>query len=42
MISSLTSGAIGAGASTGAGLLNSSMSGYNDVFSQNNTEQQQD
>jgi hypothetical protein len=41
MISSLTSGAIGQGASLGSNLLGQSMSGYNDVFNQNNTEQQQ-
>lgn len=41
MISKLTSGAIGAGASLGSDLLGKSMSGYNDVFSQNLTEQQQ-
>ena len=41
MISSLTGSAMGAGASLGSNLLGQSMSGYNDVFSQNNTEQQQ-
>lgn len=41
MISSLTSGALGAGASLGSNLLGKSMSGYNDVFNQNLTEQQQ-
>ena len=41
MISSLTGNAMGAGASLGSNLLGQSMSGYNDVFSQNNTEQQQ-
>ena len=41
MISSLTSGAIGTAASTGTNLLNSSMSGYNDVFKQNQIMQQQ-
>ena len=41
MISSLTSGAIGEGASLGSNLLNSSMNGYNDVFKQNQVEQQQ-
>ena len=41
MVSSLTSGALNAGLTTGSNLLNSSMSGYNDVFSQNLTEQQQ-
>ena len=41
MISSLTGSAMGAGASLGSNLLGQSMSGYNNVFSQNNTEQQQ-
>lgn len=41
MISSLTSGAIGEGASLGKGLLDSSMAGYNDVFKQNEEEQKQ-
>ena len=41
MISSLTGGAMSSGASLGSNLLGQSMSGYNDVFSQNNTEQQQ-
>jgi hypothetical protein len=41
MISSLTSGAIGAGLSTGSNLLGQSMSGYDSVFNQNLTEQQQ-
>ena len=41
MISSLTGSAMGAGASLGSNLLGQSMSGYNDVFSQNLTEQQQ-
>jgi len=41
LISSLTSGAIGEGASLGSNLLGKSMSGYNDVFNQNLTEQQQ-
>lgn len=41
MISSLTSGAIGAGASLGSDLLGKSMSGYNDVFSQQEEMQKQ-
>lgn len=41
LISGLTKSAIGAGASLGSNLLGKSMSGYNDVFSQNLTEQQQ-
>ena len=41
MISKLTSGAIDTGASLGSNILGQSMSGYNSVFSQNNTEQQQ-
>ena len=41
LISSLTGSAISGAASTGAGLLNSSMSGYNSVFNQANTMQAQ-
>ena len=41
MISSLTSNAMSSGASLGSNLLSQSMSGYNDVFNQNLTEQQQ-
>lgn len=41
MISSLTGSAMGAGASLGSNLLGQSMSGYNNVFKQNLTEQQQ-
>lgn len=41
MISSLTGSAMSSGASLGSNLLSQSMSGYNNVFSQNNTEQQQ-
>ncbi len=41
MISSLTGGAMSSGATLGSNLLSESMSGYDDVFSQNNTEQQQ-
>lgn len=41
MISSLTGGAIGQGASLGSDLLGKSMSGYNDVFNQNAQEQAQ-
>lgn len=41
LIASLTGSALGAGASLGSDLLGKSMSGYNDVFSQNLTEQQQ-
>ena len=41
MISSLTGSAISGAANTGTNLLNSSMAGYNDVFNQNVTEQEQ-
>lgn len=41
LISSLTGKAMGEGASLGSDLLGKSMSGYNDVFDQNLTEQQQ-
>jgi hypothetical protein len=41
MISSLTGSAISGAASTGTNLLDLSMAGYNDVFNQNATEQQQ-
>lgn len=41
LISGLTKSAIGEGASLGTNLVNTSMSGYNDVFNQNLTEQQQ-
>ena len=41
MISSLTSGSISGAASTGTNLLNSSITANNNVFSQNETEQNQ-
>ena len=41
LVSNLTTGALNSSASLGSNLLSQSMSGYNDVFSQNLTEQQQ-
>lgn len=41
LIASLTGKALGEGASLGSNLLGQSMSGYNNVFNQNLTEQQQ-
>ena len=41
MVAELTKGSISGAASTGSGLLSTSMSGYGDVFSQNEAEQKQ-